>query len=121
MRVALHSVLRPGARQDYEREHDRIPADLVETFARIGIHDWTIWRSGDHLFHLVECDDFDAAMRALEDDPANARWQAHIGRFVDRFLSADDGDGDGGGAPTPIRPVWDLGAQRSAGSAPTER
>jgi len=89
MRVALHSVLREGLEADYEAEHERIPADLAASFARLGIRDWTIWRSGRDLFHLVECDDFAAAMTALDDDPANARWQAHIGRFVDHFEEFD--------------------------------
>ncbi|WP_198663382.1 L-rhamnose mutarotase [Jiangella endophytica] len=109
MRVALHSVLRPGSELDYDREHERIPDDLVASFARFGIHEWTIWRVGDRLFHLVECDDFDAAMRALADDPANVRWQAHIGRFVGHFL------GGGDDAPAPLPRVWDLGRQRQAG------
>lgn len=103
MHVALHSVLREGAESDYVREHQRIPADLAETFARIGIRDWTIWRSGRNLFHLVECDDFAAAMRALEHDPANLRWQAHIGQFVDHFVSDAPG-----GEPRPIEQVWRL-------------
>ncbi|SEE50907.1 L-rhamnose mutarotase [Jiangella alba] len=109
MRVALHSVLRPGTGPDYDREHERIPDDLADSFARLGIHEWTIWRVGVRLFHLVACDDFDAAMRALDGDPANERWQAHIGRFVDGFLGGD------GGAPAPLVEVWDLGGQRQAG------
>jgi len=71
MRVALHSTLRSGAIDGYRTAHLRIPDDLVAAFDRVGIHEWTIWRSGDRLFHLVLCDDFDAAMRALEHDPAN--------------------------------------------------
>lgn len=109
MRVALHSVLRPGSELDYDREHERIPDDLVASFARVGIHEWTIWRVGDRLFHLVECDDFGAAMRALAGDPANERWQADIGRFVGGFLGGDDG------GPAPLPQVWDLDRQRQAG------
>ena len=100
---ALHSVLKPGTAADYEREHQRIPDDLVATFARVGIRGWTIWRSGEQLFHLVDCDDFAAAMDALADDPANQRWQAHIGTVVDRFLPD--------GPPTPLPEVWDLARQ----------
>ena len=55
------------------------------------------------LFHLVDCDDFPAALRQLEHDPANERWQAFIGRYVDHFeASADD----------PMLPlVWRMGDQ----------
>jgi L-rhamnose mutarotase len=84
-RVALHSVLKPGLEEGYDAAHARIPDDLVAAHRRVGIHDWQIWRSGSDLFHLVECDDFEEAVRALEHDPANERWQETIGPFVDHF------------------------------------
>ncbi|WP_348789979.1 L-rhamnose mutarotase [Leifsonia sp. NPDC080035] len=108
MRVALHSVLREGHELAYEEAHVVIPDDLVAAFARVGIHDWTIWRSGRDLFHLVECDDFAAAMRALADDPADQRWQAFIGRHVDHFEGADDGE-----EGRILGRVWDLAGQRA--------
>jgi L-rhamnose mutarotase len=103
MRVALHSVIRPGAVDDYLTHHARVPEDLVEMFGRLGIHDWTIWRSGRRLFHLVECDEWDAAVAGLNTEPANERWQADIGRFVELFR---DADGEEGFAP--LAPVWRL-------------
>ena len=107
MRVALHSVIRSGAIDGYRTEHAQIPADLERSFARLGIHDWTIWRSGDRLFHVIECDDFDAAMRELATDPANLAWQERIGEFVEAFRDADGGEGF-----IPIEEVWDLRRQR---------
>ncbi|WP_442575390.1 L-rhamnose mutarotase [Microbacterium sp. F51-2R] len=109
MRVVLHSELVAGASAPYELEHGRIPNELREVFDRAGIVDWTIWRSGDRLFHLVECDDFDSAMTIIRDDPADARWQSHIGRFVQAFY---DSEGEIGYAP--LRVVWSLAEQRSA-------
>lgn len=106
MRVALHSTLRPGHEQAYDAEHAAIPADLAGRFAELGIRDWTIWRTGDRLFHLVECDDFDAAMRALEDDPANLAWQARIGTHVAGFARTSD---EPAGMALPR--VWSLGEQ----------
>ena len=107
MRVALHSTLRSGAIDGYRATHLRIPDDLVAAFDRVGIHDWTIWRSGDRLFHLVVCDDFDSAIRALEHDPANVAWQADIGRYVEVFRGPD-----GQEAFTPLEQVWDLASQK---------
>lgn len=107
MRVALHSVIREGAVDDYVERHARIPADLVETFERIGIHEWTIFRSGRRLFHVVECVDWDAARAALRDDLADAAWQADIGRFVELFR-----DGDGREGVEPLPRVWRLTDQK---------
>jgi L-rhamnose mutarotase len=109
MRVALHSIVREGHEAGYEEAHATIPADLVESFARVGIHDWTIWRSGRDLFHLVDCDDFAAAMDALDTDEANARWQAFIGPYVDHFETT--GDGPEGMI---VGQVWSLSRQQDA-------
>jgi L-rhamnose mutarotase len=108
MRIALHSIVRDGLEEGYDSTHARVPDDLVASFARVGIRDWTIWRSGRHLFHLVECDDFTAALDALDTDPANAAWQRTIGPFVDHFEVT--GPGNSG---MPIPEVWRLTEQRS--------
>lgn len=112
MRVALHSTIRAGAIGHYREHHARVPDELRALFDRVGIHDWVIWRSGDRLFHLVECDDFERAMAAVSADPANDRWQADIGRFVDEFFGPD-------GIPsfTPIEEVWSLEGQRAEDAA----
>lgn len=108
MRVALHSLIADGAIDDYRSHHARVPDALCELFAAAGIRDWTIWRSGRDLFHLVECDDFDAAMSVVEASPVNDAWQADIGRFVEVFRGPDGED-----AFTPIERIWALSTQRS--------
>ena len=89
--VALHSVLRSGLEEAYDVAHARIPDELVAAHRRAGIDDWQIWRSGRHVFHLVVCEDFEAAIRKLEHDPANERWQAFIGPYVDHFVTSPSG------------------------------
>jgi L-rhamnose mutarotase len=106
MRVALHSVVREGLEDGYDSTHATIPADLVGSFTRVGIHDWTIWRSGRDLFHVVDCDDFEAAMTALDSDPANALWQDMIGPFVDHFETVGPGH-----AGLVVPQVWRLSEQ----------
>ncbi|MFD6177042.1 MULTISPECIES: L-rhamnose mutarotase [unclassified Isoptericola] len=113
MRIALHSTIRPGAVGEYRQHHARIPDELRDVFERVGIHDWVIWRSGDRLFHVVDVDDFDAAFAALGDDPANARWQADIGRFVDRFFGAEGSPG-----LEPLEAVWSLRRQQQDEASP---
>lgn len=110
MRYALHSVIADGSIDDYRTQHVRIPDDLQALFTEVGIREWTIWRSGYRLFHLVECDDFAASMAAIDEHPANVRWQKTIGPFVDEFYQADGTPGF-----TPIEEVWDLTQQRDAG------
>jgi L-rhamnose mutarotase len=112
MKIALHSVVKAGRARGYDDAHQTIPADLVESFERVGIHGWTIWRSGQELFHVVDCEDFTAAMSALAEDPANIRWQAYIGPFVDHFVTTADEP-----AEMVVPQVWDLASQRSASAS----
>jgi L-rhamnose mutarotase len=109
MRVALHSTIRAGAIDDYRKHHARVPDGLVALFDSVGIRDWSIWRSGDRLFHLVECDDFAEAMRRVAASPVNDAWQSDIGRFVEDFY------GPGGEVVfEPIEAVWSLSDQRDS-------
>ena len=101
MIIALHSVLHVGAEADYDTRHRSIPDDLAATFERIGIHDWSIWRSGLDLFHLVEVDDYRRMRAYLRDHPANVPWQARMAELLeveDDYSGADDG----------LRLVWRL-------------
>ncbi len=68
-RLALHSRLLPGTEEAYEREHARVWPDLMTVMRAAGITDWSIWRSGRDLFHLVECDDYEAAVAQLRQRP----------------------------------------------------
>jgi L-rhamnose mutarotase len=107
-RFVLHSVLRAGKEEGYDRVHARVPDDLLPALQRAGVHDWSIWRSGRNLFHVVECDDFDQVMLALEHDPADQRWQPFINQYVDHFET-----GPAGEWPLPL--VWNLRAQAGDG------
>jgi L-rhamnose mutarotase len=100
----MHSVLRDGQEAAYEAAHATVPGDLLALLKRAGVEDWVIWRSGRHLFHVVECADFDAAMREMAGDPVNDRWQAVMAAHVERFE-----DGPGGGRA--LRQVWSLRGQ----------
>ena len=106
MKVALHSVLREGQESNYGEAHATVPLDLAASLLAAGIHDWTIWRSGRDLFHLVDCDDFEAAMSQLDTDPVNDRWQEYMAQFVDHFETVSEGF-KGMIVPT----VWNFRAQ----------
>ncbi|WP_422771100.1 L-rhamnose mutarotase [Plantactinospora sp. WMMC1484] len=106
MRVALHSFLHDGRETGYEEAHRTVPDDLLAALQRVGITEWVIWRSGRHLFHLVDCADFAAAMRELDGDPVNQRWQEFMAGYVERF--AEDPDGAAG---LGLRHVWTLTEQ----------
>jgi L-rhamnose mutarotase len=109
MWVALHSVLRPGQGRGYEAAHERIPDDLLALLQRVGIRDWRIWRSGSDLFHLVDCDDFEGALRQLADDPVDQRWQQAMAVYLEGFAANPNGVAGMG-----LRHVWSLSEQAAS-------
>jgi L-rhamnose mutarotase len=111
MRVALHSVLREGQEANYGEAHATVPQELATSLQNAGIRDWTIWRSGRDLFHLVECDDFVTAMNRLDVDPVNDRWQEYMAQFVDHFEVVSQGF-----AGMVLPTVWNFREQLDASS-----
>lgn len=105
--ITLHSILR----DDRPVPPEEVPDTLVEAFPRVGIHQWTVWRCGRHLFHLVVCDDAAATISALADEPADGDWQLQIGPFVELSL---DAAGEPGFAP--LHGVPDLTRHGAAAS-----
>ncbi|MCK2237879.1 MULTISPECIES: L-rhamnose mutarotase [unclassified Crossiella] len=101
METVLHTRLKPGMEAEYERVHAIIPPELDTALREAGVRSWRIWRSGQDLFHLVDCDDY-AAMRAhLREHPASVPWQARMAEL----LEVSD---DYSGAEPDIRLVWEL-------------
>ncbi len=99
--IALHTRLRPGCEQEYERVHTVIPVELDAALRAAGVHGWRIWRDGSDLFHVVECADYRAMRDALRDHPVNVAWQD---RMADLLAVADDY----AGTDTGLRQVWAL-------------
>ncbi len=103
MRVALHTRLRPGCEEEYERAHREVPAELVQAIRDGGAREWTIWRSGLDLFHVIDCDDYAALLASLRDLPVNVAWQARMAGYLD---VVHDYSGDGAAKTLPV--VWSL-------------
>lgn len=104
-RVALHSRLVAGRELDYDRRHARVPDAMADELRRVGIREWTIWRSGRDLFHYLEVRDAESAFTQLADSPVNADWQATIGGLVEWFAPPSTPPAPG------LRRVWRLTEQ----------
>lgn len=98
---ALHTRLKPGKEQEYERLHARISDELDAALRAAGVHEWRIWRSGRELFHLVVCEDFEGMSAQLRDDPVNIAWQEQVNRLLESTY-------DYSGEVEDIHQVWEL-------------
>src|SRR5947208_15223862 len=81
-RIALHTRLRPGKEEEYEKVHAVIPADLDAALREAGVHTWRIWRHGQDLFHVVEVEDYQRMRNLLRDHPAKVPWQARMAELL---------------------------------------
>jgi len=90
VRVAIHTRLRPEGITGYEEAHDDIPAAIPDLLRAGGCTAWTIWRNGVDLFHLVECEDWEALQAFMADKADDQAWQARVGQFRDFSLVGGD-------------------------------
>jgi L-rhamnose mutarotase len=103
MKVALHTQVRADRIDAYEQAHREVPAELTAAIRAAGASEWTIWRSGTDLFHVLEVEDYPALIAELGKLPVNTSWQA---RMADLLEVAHDYSAGGADAPLPV--VWQL-------------
>ncbi|GAA3408358.1 L-rhamnose mutarotase [Streptosporangium vulgare] len=103
MRIALHTRVKPGRESEYDQAHREVPAELTEAIRRGGAHEWTIWRSGQDLFHVIDCDDYEALLASLADLPVNIAWQARMAELLEVVHDYSEGGADKG-----LPAVWRL-------------
>jgi L-rhamnose mutarotase len=102
-RVALHTRVRSDKVDEYEAAHREVPAELVAAIKSAGVSEWTIWRSGVELFHVIDCDDYAGLLAALENLPVNIAWQERMAGYLDVVH-----DYSAGGAESTLPIVWQL-------------
>ncbi|SBN61131.1 L-rhamnose mutarotase [Curtobacterium sp. 9128] len=103
-RILSRTRLRSGAEAEYDRVHAAVPTALADRLRAAGVSNWSIWRDGQDLVHLIEVADYRAMRRSLADDPVNAEWQAVINPLLE---ADDDYSGNDDGVPL----VWTLASQ----------
>ncbi|MDQ1494750.1 MAG: L-rhamnose mutarotase [Actinomycetota bacterium] len=103
MKVALHTRVHADRIEEYEAAHREVPPELLAAIRAAGVRDWTIWRSGVELFHVVDCDDYAGVLAALKDLPVNIAWQARMAGYLDVIH-----DYSAAGAELTLPVVWQL-------------
>lgn len=106
VRVALHTRVRAGHEEAYDAAHREVPRELVAAIRAAGVRDWTIWRSGQDLFHVVDCEDYGRLLAELESLPVNVAWQARMATMQE---VTHDYSAAGATAGLPV--VWDLAGE----------
>jgi len=78
-RYTWKAKLREGMLQEYIRRHDEIWPELTAVLNEAGIHNYTIWNTGDELFGYYECDKgADYAARVQAQSAVVDRWNEYM-------------------------------------------
>lgn len=71
--------IRPGCEAEYRRRHREVYPELLATFSRVGIQEYSIFQDGTQLFGFWKIEgDLEGVLRQLDEDPANLAWQEYM-------------------------------------------
>jgi L-rhamnose mutarotase len=77
-RVAFRLRIKAGKEKEYDAAHRNVWPALLTKLKEVGISNYSIYRREQDLFLVMQVDDFDAAWRALDQDPINLQWQKEM-------------------------------------------
>ena len=83
-RVCFQLQVRPDRIAEYRERHAAVWPEMREALSETGWRDYSLFLAPSGLLiGVCECDDFDAARRAMEQTEVNARWQAEMAQFFE--------------------------------------
>jgi L-rhamnose mutarotase len=102
MKIGIRTRLRTDSIDRYEAAHRQVPEEVVAAVRQAGFREWHIFRDGPDLFHCIEVDDYEAAIAALSQVPANIAWQSRMAPLTE--VAHDQS----GATRDAMHLVWDL-------------
>jgi L-rhamnose mutarotase len=83
-RVCFQLQVKPARLAEYRERHDAVWPEMCDALAATGWHNYTLFTSpGGLVIGYLECDDFEASRKAMEQTDVNARWQAEMAAFFE--------------------------------------
>jgi L-rhamnose mutarotase len=83
-RVCFQLQVKRDRMAEYRARHDAVWPEMLGALSATGWRNYSLFLSGTGmLIGYLECDDFAAARRAMEETDVNARWQAEMGEFFE--------------------------------------
>ncbi|MEM8494572.1 MAG: L-rhamnose mutarotase [Planctomycetota bacterium] len=69
--------VKPDRLDAYRAAHEDVWPDMLDVLRRHGWRNYSLYLRDDGLLiGVTECDDLDAAVKGMADEPVNTRWQA---------------------------------------------
>jgi L-rhamnose mutarotase len=81
-RICFQLQVKPERMDEYRSRHAAVWPEMRAALARAGWRNYSLFMSdAGTVIGYVECDDFEAAQRAMGATEVNARWQAEMAPF----------------------------------------
>jgi L-rhamnose mutarotase len=91
-RTAFRLRIKAGKEEQYDAAHRQVWPELLAKLKEVGISDYSIFRRDQDLFLVMQVADFDAAWRALDNDPINLKWQQEMALLFDTVPGLKSGE-----------------------------
>ena len=81
-RVCFQLQVKPERMVEYRERHAAVWPEMRQALASTGWRNYSLFLSDTGIvIGYLECDDFEAALQAMEQTEVNGRWQAEMGEF----------------------------------------
>ncbi len=81
-RVCFQLQVKPERMAEYRERHAAVWPEMRDALAATGWRNYSLFLSDSGMvIGYLECEDFETAVRAMEQTEVNARWQAEMGEF----------------------------------------
>ncbi|MBO5059900.1 MAG: L-rhamnose mutarotase [Clostridia bacterium] len=77
-RYAWKARIVPGKLDEYVRRHDEIWPEMTQVLNESGIHNYTIWNTGDELFGYYECESIEYASKVQRESEVVKKWDEYM-------------------------------------------
>lgn len=92
-RVTWRGVILPGKIEEYKYRHANIWPEMTAMLNEAGVHNYTIWLSGNEIFGYYECEDADYASKVQAESEVSKRWEESMQGIMQ---ITSDGRGENG-------------------------
>ena len=81
-RVCFQLQVRRDRIAEYRERHAAVWPEMLDALRATGWRNYSLFLTeSGMLIGYLECEDFEASRRAMEETDVNARWQAEMGEF----------------------------------------
>ena len=91
-RVTWKAIIKPGMKAEYVKRHDEIWPEMTNLLNEAGIHNYTIWCTGNELFGYYEAEHgAEFAGKVQAESPVVAKWKVHMQDLMEMITDPETG------------------------------